>query len=85
MPWLDLYNTCVRVGVETVHLVDILPPPGPAPLADQVGHQVPPGLAVVERYPAFSLVQLLQYCALIGRELQSGEIFSCTERSYYML
>ena len=37
----------------------------------------PPG------YPAFSLVDLLQYCALIGRELQSVEIFSCTERSYY--
>ena len=36
-----------------------------------------------ERYPAFSLVQLLHYCALIGRELQSVEIFACTERSYY--
>ena len=34
-----------------------------------------------ERFPAFSLVQLLHCCALIGRELQSGEIFSCTERS----
>ena len=34
-------------------------------------------------YPAFSLVELLHYCALMGRELQSGEIFSCTERSYY--
>ena len=34
-------------------------------------------------YPAFLLVQRLHYCALIGRELQSGEIFSCTERSYY--
>ena len=34
-------------------------------------------------YPAFSLVELLHCCALIGREIQSGEIFSCTERSYY--
>ena len=30
-----------------------------------------------------SLVDLLQCCALIGRELQSVELFSCTERSYY--
>ena len=36
-----------------------------------------------ERYPAFSLVELLHCCTLIGPELQSGEIFSCTERSYY--
>ena len=36
-----------------------------------------------ERYPAFSLVELLHCCALIGRELQSVEIFSCTERPYY--
>ena len=39
--------------------------------------------AKMEIYPAFSLVELLHYCALIGRELQSVEIFSCTERSYY--
>ena len=38
-----------------------------------------------EIYPAFSLVQLLQCCALIGRELQSVEIFSCTERSYCII
>ena len=30
----------------------------------------------VEIYPGFSLVELLHYCALIGRELQSVEIFS---------
>ena len=34
-------------------------------------------------YSALSLVQLLHCCALIGRELLSVEIFSCTERSYY--
>ena len=34
-------------------------------------------------YPALSLVELLHCCALIGRELHSVEIFSCTERSYY--
>ena len=34
-------------------------------------------VALKDRYPAFSLVELLQYCALIGRELQSVEIFSC--------
>ena len=34
-----------------------------------------------ERFPAFSLVELIHCCALIGRELQSGEIFSCTVRS----
>ena len=34
-------------------------------------------------YPLLSLVQLLHCCALIGRELQIVEIFSCTERSYY--
>ena len=28
-----------------------------------------------ERYPAFSLVKLLQYCALIGRQLKSVEYF----------
>ena len=39
--------------------------------------------AVLGNYPAFSLVELLHYCALIGRELLSVEIFSCTERSYY--
>ena len=37
----------------------------------------PPG----DVYPAFSLVEFLQYCALIGRDLQSVEIFSCIERS----
>ena len=36
-----------------------------------------------ERYPAFSLVKLRQYCILIGRELQSVEIFSYHKRSYY--
>ena len=40
----------------------------------QAGHQV-------ERYPAFSLVDLLQCYVLIGPELQSVEIFSCPERS----
>ena len=30
----------------------------------------------VEIYPGFSLVELYHYCALIGRELQSVEIFS---------
>ena len=30
-----------------------------------------------------SLVELLNCCALIGPELQSVEIFSCTETSYY--
>ena len=29
-----------------------------------------------EIYPGFSLVEFLHYCALIGRELQSVEIFS---------
>ena len=33
-------------------------------------------------YPAFSLVELQHCCALIGREHQSVEIFSCTERSF---
>ena len=42
-----------------------------------------PGPLTRDVYPAFSLVELLHCCALIGRELQSGEIFSCTERSYY--
>ena len=37
----------------------------------------------LKRYPAFSLVELLQYCALIGRELQSVEIFPCMERFFY--
>ena len=32
-------------------------------------------------YPACSLVELLQCCALIGPELQSVEIFESTERS----
>ena len=31
---------------------------------------------VIDIYPGFSLVELLHYCALIGRELQSVEIFS---------
>ena len=39
-------------------------------------------LTKVQR-PPLSLVQLIQCCALIGRGLLSGEIFSCTERSYY--
>ena len=43
------------------------------------------GALTPEIYPAFSLVQLLHCCALIGPELQSVEIFSCTERSYYRL
>ena len=42
-----------------------------------------PGPLTRDVDPAFSLVELLHCCALIGRELQSGEIFSCTERSYY--
>ena len=37
----------------------------------------------LEVYPALSLVQLLDYCALLDRELQSAEIFLSTERSYY--
>ena len=32
--------------------------------------------------PALSLIELLHCCAFIGRELPTGEIFSCTERSY---
>ena len=47
---------------------------------DRLGHL---HHASSERYPAFSLVELLHCCALIGRELQSDEIFSCTARSYY--
>ena len=39
--------------------------------------------ADLDVYSAFSLVELLHYCALIGRVLQSVEIFSCTERFYY--
>ena len=38
--------------------------------------QISEGVTEVKIYPAFSLVQLLHYWALIGRELQSVEIFS---------
>ena len=57
-----------------------------------LGHQVEGGgevgrpgdglLLQLEINLVFSLVELLHCCALIGRELQSDEIFSCTERSY---
>ena len=40
-------------------------------------------ISYLDIYPAFSLVELLHCCAIIGQELQSVEIFSCTERSYY--
>ena len=40
-------------------------------------------LSSLQQTGPLSLVQLLHYCALIGRELKSVEIFSCTERSYY--
>ena len=49
----------------------------------QAGQEVEVRGRLGGRYPAFSLVELLHCCALIGPELQSGEIFSGTERSYY--
>ena len=38
------------------------------------------GQSVGQMYPAFSLVQLIHYCPLIGGELLSVEIFPSTER-----
>ena len=42
-------------------------------------------LAALVRLLALSLVELLQCCALIGRELLSVEIFSCSERPLVLL